>query len=106
MTGNGIVLDTAQNTTSQIAHLVANNVTCVLRYLDPLSANAPKVIKPAEAQALATAGIKLALANSRGGKRRGCRAPQRRASRVYYQRDLASDIPPGTAPPNAAAGRP
>ncbi len=65
--GNGIVLDTAQNTTSQIAHLVANNVTSVLRYLDPLSASAAKVVKPAEAQALASAGIKLALVSEGWG---------------------------------------
>jgi len=63
----GLVLDTAQNTTSQIEHLVANNVTCVLRYLDPLSPKARKMIVPSEARALAAAGIKLALVSEGWG---------------------------------------
>jgi len=56
----GIVLDTAQVCTTQIEHLVANNVVCVLRYLDPLGPTS-KVVKVAEARALAAAGIRLGL---------------------------------------------
>jgi len=62
-----VVLDTAQTTTSQIEHLLANGVTSVLRYLDPLGSSAPKVVKPAEAQALATAGIRLGLVSEGWG---------------------------------------
>jgi len=56
-----LVLDTAQATTGQIEHLLANGVTSVLRYLDPLGTSASKVIKPAEAQDLAAARIRVGL---------------------------------------------
>jgi len=62
-----MVLDTAQNTTSQIEHLLANGATSVLRYLDPLGSSAPKVVKPAEARALGAAGIRLGLVSEGWG---------------------------------------
>lgn len=55
-----MIIDTAETVTANIQHLVADNVTSVIRYLTT-SINSTKLIKLPEAQALSAAGIRLGL---------------------------------------------
>jgi len=55
------IIDTNQVTTPQIEHLQADNIETVIRYLSAINPTGDKCIKPAEAQALSDAGIRLAL---------------------------------------------
>lgn len=62
-----MIIDTPQITTHQIMHLHADHVDIVIRYLDPIGPTNSKNIQPAEAKALAAAGIKLALVSEGWG---------------------------------------
>ena len=55
------IIDTNIDTTPHLAALKAAGVTTVIRYLDPIGPGNPKCIKPAEAHAIAAAGLRLAL---------------------------------------------
>ena len=61
------IIDTAQITTNRIVHLQANNITTVIRYLSAINPTGAKCIQPAEAKALAVAGIRLGLVNEGWG---------------------------------------
>jgi Domain of unknown function (DUF1906) len=90
-------IDTAEDTTAQIPHLLADNVVGVVRYLTENTAS-EKCIKPAEAKALGAAGIRLALVFESGGGAPG-QAP---LSAVAGARDgsfVANYIPTLGAPP-------
>jgi hypothetical protein len=56
-----MILDTAEITTPQIEHLVADKSEAVLRYVSPISPKGAKCIQPGEALALAKANIRLGL---------------------------------------------
>ncbi|MDE2021299.1 MAG: DUF1906 domain-containing protein, partial [Patescibacteria group bacterium] len=62
-----MIVDTNQITTNQIVHLQADNITTVIRYLSAINPTGSKVVQPAEAKALAAAGIKLGLVNESWG---------------------------------------
>ena len=62
-----MIIDTNQNSAPQITHLQANGITTVIRYLSPINPTGEKCVKPAEAQVLANAGIKLGLVNEGWG---------------------------------------
>ena len=55
-----MIIDTADDTTANIPHLVADNVVSVIRYLTT-SINSTKLIKLPEARALGAAGIRIGL---------------------------------------------
>ena len=55
------IIDTPQITTPQIPHLQADGITTVIRYLSSINPHGEKCIQPAEANALAAAGIRLGL---------------------------------------------
>ena len=61
------VIDTPQVTTNQIVHLQADGIKTVIRYLSAINPTGSKCVQPAEAKALATAGIKLGLVNEGWG---------------------------------------
>lgn len=56
-----MIIDTAIDTTPHLATLKAAGVTTIIRYLSPINPAAAKCIKPAEARAIAAAGLRLAL---------------------------------------------
>jgi hypothetical protein len=56
-----LILDTNVDTTRHLAALKAAGVTTIIRYLSPINPSGEKCIKPAEAQAIAAAGLRLAL---------------------------------------------
>ena len=62
-----MIIDTPQVTIRQIPHLQADNIGTVIRYLSAINPTGSKVVQPAEAKALATAGIKLGLVNEGWG---------------------------------------
>lgn len=55
-----MIIDTNVNAAPQIVHLQADNITTVIRYLTS-NKYADKLVRPAEAKALALAGIRLGL---------------------------------------------
>jgi hypothetical protein len=55
------IIDTNVDTTPHLRALKAAGVTTVIRYLSPINARGEKCIKPAEAHAIAAAGLRLAL---------------------------------------------
>jgi hypothetical protein len=55
-----MIIDTPDNVTAQIAHLQADQVTTVIRYLTT-SRGSSKLVTPAEAKVLTAAGIRLGL---------------------------------------------
>ncbi len=55
------IIDTNMETTVHLALLKAAGVATIIRYLDPIGPSNPKCIKPAEARAIAAAGLRLAL---------------------------------------------
>ena len=61
-----MIIDTADNCTNQIVHLLADNVTTVIRYLTS-SPGSFKLVSVAEAEALGKAGIRLGLVFENGG---------------------------------------
>lgn len=61
-----MIIDTPDNCTAQIPHLLADGVTTVIRYLTA-NTDSFKLMSPKEAQALAQAGIRLALVYEMGG---------------------------------------
>jgi hypothetical protein len=60
------IIDVAQDTTSNIVHLQADNIGWAIRYLTTNTAS-EKLIRAAEARALAAAGIRLGLVFETGG---------------------------------------
>src|SRR5262245_37312543 len=54
------IIDTNNETTDQLLQLKARGVECIIRYISTNTAG-EKVVKPAEARAIATAGLKLGL---------------------------------------------
>jgi Rv2525c-like, glycoside hydrolase-like domain len=54
------IIDTNVDITSRLAQLRARGIETVIRYVSSNTSN-PKVVKPAEARAIAAAGLKLAL---------------------------------------------
>lgn len=58
--------DTAENTTPQIVHIVADNMDGTIRYLTEATAE-EKCIKIAEAKALGAAGLRLGFVFEAGG---------------------------------------
>lgn len=61
------IIDTNQVTTPQIAHLQADGIASVIRYLSPINPHGAKCVQLAEARALAAAGIRLGLVNEGWG---------------------------------------
>lgn len=61
------IIDTNQITTNQIAHLQADGITGVIRYLSAINPTGAKVVQVAEAKALAAAAIRLGLVNEGWG---------------------------------------
>lgn len=61
------IIDTNQITTPQIGHLQADNIVTVIRYLSAINPTGAKCIQPAEARALAGAGIRLGLVHEGWG---------------------------------------
>jgi hypothetical protein len=55
-----VIIDTADTTTAKLTQLKNRGVTAIIRY-DHRAANSWKQIKPAEAQAIAAAGMKLGI---------------------------------------------
>jgi hypothetical protein len=56
-----MIIDTADNTTKQLARLKKDGVTAIIRYDDRKASGAWKQIFPPEARAIAKAGIKLGI---------------------------------------------
>lgn len=56
-----LVIDAAVVTTAKLATLKAGGIMTVIRYINPLSLSSSKTVKVAEAQAIAAAGMRLAL---------------------------------------------
>lgn len=61
------IIDTNIETTAHLAALKAAGVATIIRYLDPIGPSNPKCIKPAEAHAIAAAGLRLGLVNEGWG---------------------------------------
>jgi glycoside hydrolase-like protein len=55
------IIDTNHDTTLHLPALKAAGITTVIRYLSPINPHGEKCIKPAEAHAIAAAGVRLAL---------------------------------------------
>jgi len=55
------IIDTNHDTTPHLPVLKAAGVKTIIRYLSPINPHGEKCIKPAEAQAIAAAGLRLAL---------------------------------------------
>jgi len=55
------IIDTNLITTPQITHLLADKIETVIRYLSSINPRGAKCVQPAEARALAAAGIRLGL---------------------------------------------
>lgn len=55
------IIDTNHDTTRHLAALRAASVKTIIRYLSPINPTGEKCIKPAEAHAIAAAGLRLAL---------------------------------------------
>ena len=55
------ILDTNVETTPHLTALKAAGIKSIIRYLSPINPSGEKCIKPAEAQAIAAAGLRLAL---------------------------------------------
>ena len=62
-----MIIDTNQISTPQISHLQADDITATIRYLSPINQHGEKCIQPAEAKALADAGLRLGLVNEGWG---------------------------------------
>ena len=56
-----LILDTNHDTTPHLPALKAAGVQTVIRYLSPINPSGEKCIKPAEAHAIGSAGLRLAL---------------------------------------------
>ena len=56
-----MIIDTNHDTTPHLPALKAAGVTTIIRYLSPINPGGEKCIKPAEAHAIAAAGLRLAL---------------------------------------------
>jgi hypothetical protein len=56
-----MIIDTNVDTTSHLPALNAAGIKTIIRYLSPINPSGEKCIKPAEAQAIAAAGLRLAL---------------------------------------------
>jgi len=56
-----VIIDTNVDTTRHLSSLKVAGVTTIIRYLSPINPSGEKCIKPAEAQAIAAAGLRLAL---------------------------------------------
>jgi hypothetical protein len=54
------IIDTNSETTSKLQQLRNRGIECIIRYISP-NTGGEKVVKPAEARAIADAGLKLAL---------------------------------------------
>ena len=54
------IIDTNNETTSRLGDLRNQGVECIIRYIST-NTSGSKVVKPAEARAIAAAGLKLAL---------------------------------------------
>jgi hypothetical protein len=55
------IIDTNVDTTAHLNALKATGVQTIIRYLSPINPSGEKCIKPAEAHAIAAAGLRLAL---------------------------------------------
>ena len=55
------IIDTNHDVTRHLPALKAAGVKTIIRYLSPINPHGEKCIKPAEAQAIAAAGLRLAL---------------------------------------------
>jgi hypothetical protein len=55
------IIDTNHDTTPHLPALKAAGIKTVIRYLSPINPHGEKCIKPAEAEAIAAAGLRLAL---------------------------------------------
>src|SRR5579883_2767155 len=55
------IIDTNADTTAHLRELQAAGVCTIIRYLNPLNPGGTKCVKPAEAHAIAAAGLRLAL---------------------------------------------
>ena len=94
------IIDTADNCTSQIVHLQADIVTTAMRYLTTNTASF-KLVSPAEAKALAAAGIRLGLVFESGGGAPG-QAPLS-AAQGAIDGAFAAQYAPTVGAPNGAA---
>lgn len=56
-----LIIDTNVDTSRHLAALKAAGVTTLIRYLSPINPSGEKCVKPAEAHAIAAAGLRLAL---------------------------------------------
>jgi len=56
-----MIIDTNVETTPHLPALKTAGIKTVIRYLSPINPSGEKCVKPAEAQAIATAGLRLAL---------------------------------------------
>ena len=65
------IIDTNRDVTAQLPALQAAGVTTIGRYLNRLDPGEEKVIKPAEARAIAAAGLRLFLIFEIGGRPSG-----------------------------------
>jgi len=55
------IIDTNHDTTRHLSALKAAGIKTVIRYLSPINPHGEKCVKPAEAHAIAAAGLRLAL---------------------------------------------
>lgn len=55
------IMDTNVVTTPYLNQIVASGTKKIIRYLDPIGPNNPKVVKEAEARAIAASGLRLGL---------------------------------------------
>ncbi len=55
------IIDTNVDASAHLAALKTAGIRTIIRYLDPIGPRNPKCIKPAEAHAIAAAGLRLAL---------------------------------------------
>lgn len=55
------VIDTNHDTTRKLAQLKAGGIMTIIRYINPLGTSGEKTVKPAEAKAIAEAGLRLGL---------------------------------------------
>ena len=56
-----MIIDTNVDTTSHLPALKTAGIKTIIRYLSPINPSGEKCIKPAEAQAIAAAGLRLSL---------------------------------------------
>ncbi len=62
-----MIIDTNHDTTHHVAALKAAGVKTIIRYLSPIAPGGEKCIKPAEARAIAGAGLRLGLVSEGWG---------------------------------------